>query len=145
MVKKDLKKILLRKLDRLKGEIMLNLYRFCGLLYVLSGAWCVFQSELASDFLGFVLDTASVQSEFFSVYGGLQTGLGLAMLLTSCRSGYVEAALYFSAIFSATLAIFRLLSFMLFGWHQAFIIMLFIEVMIAAALFAGWWRYRSVR
>jgi hypothetical protein len=122
---------------------MLNLYRLCGFLYLLSGIWCVLRPELASGFLGFVLDSGSVKSEFFSVYGGLQTGLGLAMLLTSFRMAYVEAALYFSAIFSATLALFRLLSLQLFGWHDALIIMLLVELLIAGILIMAWWQYRG--
>lgn len=123
---------------------MLSLYRICGFLYLVSGAWCVFQPELASGFLGFVLETDIAQSEFFSVYGGLQVGLGLSMLITSFQPRYLEASLFYSAIFSCTLALFRLLSILLFGVVQAFVLMLIIELLIAGVLCFGWYRSRHI-
>lgn len=117
---------------------MLNLYRVCGILYLLSGVWCVFQPVLAAGYLGFVLDTAMAKSEFFSVYGGLQSGLGLAILFTSFQPRYVEAALYFSTVFSTTLALFRFMSFMMFGWTEAFFVMFILELLIAGVLWFGW-------
>jgi len=70
----------------------------------------------------------------------LQIGLGLSMLITSFQPRYLEASLFYSAIFSSTLAVFRLLSFLLFGVVQAFIIMLIIELLIAGVLCFVWYR-----
>lgn len=55
---------------------MLFLYRLFGLLYLISGLWCVIQVGLASSFLGFQLVSPSGFVEFFSVYGGLGLNLG---------------------------------------------------------------------
>jgi hypothetical protein len=127
-----------------EGEDMLSLYRICGILYLASGIWCVFQPALAAGFLGFELVESLAKAEFFSVYGGLQTGLGLAMLFTSLQSRYVEAGLYYSAVFSVTLALFRLISFMIFGWAEALLMMLIIELLIALILVLGWRKSKAV-
>ena len=119
---------------------MLSLYRICGFLYLVSGVWCALQLELASGFLGFVLETELAKSEFFSVYGGLQIGLGLSMLITSLQPRYLEASLFYSAIFSSTLAVFRMLSFLVFGVVQALLMLLIIELLIACVLCFGWYR-----
>ena len=119
---------------------MLAIFRVCGALYLLSALWCVFQIDAAAGFLGLGLNSGLARSEFFSVYGGLQAGLGIAMLLCSFAPRYLEAALFFSAVFSGVLAIFRLISFFIFGWADAAFIMLVIEAVIAIVLAYGWWK-----
>ena len=119
---------------------MLALFRVCGVLYLLSAMWCVFQADAAAGFLGLGLNSNLARSEFFSVYGGLQAGLGAAMVLSSFAPRYVEAALFFSAVFSACLALFRLISFFVYGWTEVSILMLGIEAGIAALLLYGWWQ-----
>ncbi len=122
---------------------MLNLYRLSGLLYLLSGLWCAFQLELVAAFLGFSLATPAAKAEFFSVYGGLQVGLGIAMLFSSFKPQYLEASLVYSAIFSTGLCVFRLLSFVLFGFVEAFVAMLILELVIMTLLWLAVWRIRS--
>lgn len=122
---------------------MIMILRACGLLYLLSALWCVFQADAAAAFLGLGLDSSLARSEFFSVYGGLQAGLGVAMVMSSFKPAYLEAALFFSAVFSACLAIFRLISFFVFGWTDAALMMLVIEAGLAVALVYGWCKHRS--
>lgn len=119
---------------------MLAIFRVCGGLYLISAMWCVFQADAAAGFLGLGLNTGLARSEFFAVYGGLQFGLGAAMLLSSFAPRYVEAAFFFSAVFSFCLALFRLVSFSIYGWTDASLLMLAIEVGIASVLVYGWWR-----
>tara|TARA_R110002167_G_scaffold118753_15_gene295524 strand:+ start:1158 stop:1493 length:336 start_codon:yes stop_codon:yes gene_type:complete len=108
-----------------------------------SGLWCGLQLDLASGFLGFQLASPAGFVEFFSVYGGLQVGLGMAMLVSSFRSDYVEASLYFSAIFSTFLLLFRVLSFAIYGLINDFIVMLIIEVVIFVGLWWAWFKAKS--
>ena len=117
---------------------MILLYRLFGFLYLISGLWCVFQLELASKFLGFETLSELGKSEFFSVYGGLQVGIGMAMLMSSLKAEYLEAVVYFSAIFSSFLALFRAFSFVVFGLAADFIFMFILEVFMGAALWGMW-------
>jgi hypothetical protein len=119
---------------------MLFLYRLFGFLYLSSGLWCAIQLELVSRFLGIELVSPSGFVEFFSVYGGLQVGLGVAMLVSSFRPSYIEASLYFSAIFSTFLLLFRVLSFLIYGLISDFIVMLVLEVIISAGLWWAWFK-----
>ena len=123
---------------------MLMLYRAFGILYLISGIWCATQIEIAASFLGFTLAVPAGFAEFLSVYGGLQIGLGVAMLMSSFQSRYVEASLYFSAIFSSSLTLFRLLSFAIYGVVDDFIIMLAIEVIISIGLWWAWFKRKSL-
>ena len=116
--------------------------RVIGALYLLSGIWCAWQVELASAFLGFTLSGELAHSEFFSVYGGLQVGLGIAMLGASFRAGYIEAALYFAYVFSITLFLFRVASSLLWGWSSTVLAMLILEAILATTLCIVWAKSR---
>lgn len=122
---------------------MISLYRLFGFLYLVSGLWCVFQAELAAKFLGFELATGLGKSEFLSVYGGLQLGIGIAMLVSSFKAEYLEASVYFSAIFSSFLALFRMFSFVKFGFMDEFIFMFVLEVFMGAILWGIWFSLKK--
>jgi hypothetical protein len=121
---------------------MLLLYRVFGFLYLVSGLWCVFQLELVAGFIGFELLAEIGQSEFFTVYGGLQVGIGMSMLMTSLKAEYLEAGVYFSAIFSSFLALFRVSSFVVYGFIESFGVIVVLEVFIGAAL---WWIWFKIK
>lgn len=121
----------------------MNTLRVVGVLYLLSGLWCAWQPVAASGFLGFVLNSELAFSEFFSVYGGLQVGLGLAMLGASFRPAYIEAALYFAYVFSISLFLFRVVSAWLWGWNMALLGMLVLEAVLATLLCVSWARKRA--
>ncbi|MFT6029372.1 MAG: hypothetical protein ACI8O8_001108 [Oleiphilaceae bacterium] len=127
----------------LKGIMMLLLYRVFGFLYLLSGLWCVFQLELVAGFVGYELLAEIGESEFFSVYGGLQVGIGMAMLMTSLKTEYLEAGVYFSAIFSSFLSFFRISSFVVYGFVESFVLILVLEVFIGAVLWGIWFKIKN--
>lgn len=112
--------------------------RVIGGLYLLSGGWCAFAPALAAGFLGFSFSNNTGLSEFFTVYGGLQVGLGAAMVLSSLVTRYIEAALYFSAIFSTGLLLFRVAGMFLFGFSGELAGMALLEAGIAIALWMTW-------
>ena len=115
-----------------------------GLLYLCSGLWCAWQPELAAGFLGFALTGPMANSEFFSVYGGLQVGLAVAMLCCSRIPAYIEAGLFFSMMFSGTLFLFRLISLVFYGFEEgALLALLVLEAAIALALAITWRRARA--
>ena len=122
---------------------MITIFRSVGFLYFASGLWCAFQLDLATNFLGFYNLSEKGVGEFFSVYGGLQVGIGLAIVLCSFRDNYREAGVYFSAIFSTLLVVFRLSSFVLYGGLESFAIMAVLEVLIAFILWKIWFSIRT--
>lgn len=83
-------------------------------LYLISGLWCLFQTELAASYVGYTVTGTSGMAEFFTVYGGIQLGLGLALLLGSLKQSYQEASLFFGFVVSATLIAARLISFIVY-------------------------------
>ena len=121
----------------------MTILRVVGCLYVLSGGWCAFSPELAAGFLGFSFTGSTGYAEFFAVYGGLQLGLGAAIVLCSLNRRYIEAAFYFSAILSTGLLIFRILGMLLYGFSPELAGMALLETLIAMALWVGWKRSKT--
>ena len=116
--------------------------RVVGALYLASGLWCSINPELAAGFLGFTLSPVGL-SEFFSVYGGLQVGLGLAMLVTSFNKDYIEASLFFALITSIGLLIFRLISLMSMVVNEGVYAMALLETIIVMALGVHYFKLRQ--
>jgi len=113
-----------------------------GTLYLLSGLWCAWQPDLASNYLGFGLSGDLARSEFFSVYGGLQCGLAVAMISSSMRPAYRPAALFFALVFSLVLMVFRALSMVMVGPLIEVVQMLILELVIVLILASAWLRSR---
>lgn len=111
--------------------------RTVGLIYLLSGIWCALKPELAAGFLGFSLTPAG-RSEFFAVYGGLQVGIALAMIMSSLHKGYIEGALYFSLVLSAGLLGFRLLGMGMIEANSGLMAMAILEAVFVAVLVRQW-------
>ncbi len=87
---------------------------FVGGLYVLLGLWCAVLPERASKTVGFELRPGSGESEFLTVYGGLEVAMGLIFLWPWIRSGETEFALRACLIIHACLVLFRSIGFVMF-------------------------------
>ena len=114
-------------------------------LYLLSGLWCLLRPELAAAYVGYDVSGGVAKAEFFTVYGGIQLGLGIAMLLGSFKEGFQEATLFLGVVFSVTLIVTRLLSFVIYPDaldHVGAWLMAELEGFIAVAL--GLSYHRSV-
>jgi len=105
--------------------------RIVGIIYLASGLWCALKPELAASFLGFTLSDVGL-SEFFSVYGGLQVGLAMAMLMSSMKTEYLEAAIFYSLVTSTGLFIFRLIAMLNIGSNEGVIAMAALEGVFVA-------------
>mgnify|MGYP000076614118 CR=1 FL=1 len=116
----------------------MTILRVVGCLYLLSGGWCAYAPELAAVFLGFSFNGNTGYTEFFTVYGGLQVGLGAAIVMSSFVVRYIEAALYFAAIFSTSLILFRVIGIVLYGLNSELAAMALLEILIALMLWGGW-------
>ena len=107
--------------------------RSIGILYLLSGLWCALNPQVASEFLGYMLNDVGL-SEFFAVYGGLQVGLGVAMLIASIKTEYIEASLLFALITSLGLLVFRLIALVRFDASEGIVAMAILEAVVVIVL-----------
>lgn len=112
-------------------------------LYLLSGLWCLIRPDLAASYVGYEMTGVAATAEFFTVYGGIQLGLGIAMLLGSFKEGFQEATLFLALVFSLTLIGTRLISFIIYPealGHVGAWLMAEIEGFIALALGVAYYR-----
>ena len=82
-----------------------------GVVYTFLGFWCLFRPRLAASGLGMTLDNPKSLSEFITVYGAFEIGIGIAMIICSRNPLWAQGALVFCTIFSVILAAGRLYSF----------------------------------
>ena len=76
-----------------------------GAAYLILAGWCALMPDKTSRAVGFTLQTGSGQSEFLTVYGGLQFALGMAFLWPMFRPSEVALPL--------------LLCLLIHGWRQS--------------------------
>ena len=86
-----------------------------GVAYLILAAWCVILPDTTSKSVGFTLQPGSGQSEFLTVYGGLQVAIGLAFLWPLYRPSDITLPLFLCLLIHGCLVIFRTLSFGLYG------------------------------
>ncbi|XAM01489.1 DUF4345 family protein [Phycisphaeraceae bacterium D3-23] len=94
---------------------------FNGVLYIALAAWCTIAPSKTATAIGFGIENSSAKSEYLTVYGGLELGMGLFFLLAAWRTGMVEAGLWFAALSYAALAIYRLITVATMNDLSAFI------------------------
>lgn len=80
-------------------------------MYVLLGVYCSILPSRASKAVGLEITPGSGQSEFLTVYGGLEVGLGLIFLWPLFRPAELEFALRACLIVHACLVLFRTVGF----------------------------------
>lgn len=107
--------------------------RIVGGLYLVSGLWCALNPELAAGFLGFTLLPNGL-TEFFSVYGGLQVGLAMAMILASTKPKYLAGGVFFAWVTSLGLLAFRIMGVLLYGGDAGIYAMAVLELGIVLLL-----------
>ena len=84
-----------------------------GLLYLALGIWCAVDPQTTSNKVGFELKPGSGESEFVTVYGGLELGLAFIALMpfvwpSSMRFALISIlAMHVFLVFFRTTAYFR--------------------------------------
>ncbi len=86
-----------------------------GAMYIALAVWCSVQPERTSNTVGFQLRPGSGQSEFLTIYGGLELALGLAFLAPLVRQEYLPYSLLLCLIVHASLVAFRSAGFLMFS------------------------------
>lgn len=86
-----------------------------GAAYLFLAAWCAILPDMTSASVGFALQAGSGQSEFLTVYGGLQVAIGLAFLWPLYRPSDITFPLFLCLLIHGCLVVFRTLSFGLYS------------------------------
>jgi len=90
-----------------------------GGAYLLLAAWCAARPEQTAASVGYSLSSGSGRSEYFTVYGGLQIGLGLLFLWPLLRPESTPTVLTACLLIHAAIVVFRSFSFALFAGIQS--------------------------
>lgn len=77
-----------------------------GVLYVFLGVWCAVAPTATANALGYELD-AMGKVEYIVVYGGLEWGLGLAMIFGAVNSTLRSGVFFMTIVFSTILPVTR--------------------------------------
>ncbi|MEQ1904420.1 MAG: DUF4345 family protein [Pirellulaceae bacterium] len=86
-----------------------------GVLYIALSLWCAALPEKTSNSVGFELRPGSGQSEFLTVYGGLQFALGILFLWPMFRPTESWFPLVTCCVVHGGLVLFRTISFLLYS------------------------------
>lgn len=104
-----------------------------GIIYLILGLWCTVSPRETAEALGFMLSDSGLV-EFVVVYGGLEVGLGLAMIVGARRTLLLPGVLFMTTVFSACLPLFRAGMLLLYPASPAVLAILALEVTILVAL-----------
>lgn len=85
-----------------------------GILYFCLGVWCSLDPTTTSAKVGFELQPGSGQSEFVTVYGGLELALALILLMPLVWSQSTRYALVSCVVVHACLVLFRTTAYLRF-------------------------------
>ena len=95
-----------------------------GAAYLVLAAWCAIRPDMTSKSVGFTLQAGAGQSEFLTVYGGLQLAIGLAFIWPLYRPSEIRLPLFLCLLIHGCLVAFRTLSFGLYSGVPATTIVL---------------------
>lgn len=86
-----------------------------GAAYILLAVWCSLMPDKTSIAVGFTLQPGSGQSEFLTVYGGLELAIGVAFLWPLYRPAEVAFPLFLCLLIHGCLVAFRTAGFVFYS------------------------------
>jgi hypothetical protein len=84
---------------------------FNAVMYLVLGVWCTVLPERTAASIGFAFQKPGARSEYITVYGGMEVGLGVFFLLCALGSGWREAGLLLGLCLYGGLAVWRVYTF----------------------------------
>lgn len=87
---------------------------FVGIAYIGLGIWCAVAPEKTSKAVGFALQPGQGESEFLTVYGGLEVALGLLFLWPLYKREEVTFPLCACLVVHGCLVVFRTIGFFVY-------------------------------
>jgi hypothetical protein len=116
-----------------------------GLAYLILAGWCAAQPAQTSASVGFSLQKGSGQSEFLTVYGGLEFALGFVFLWPLVRLEQTSNCLMLCLWIQACLVLFRTCGFFSFSEIPTTTYALAsVEWVIFLGSLGLWWSNRDV-
>ncbi len=91
-----------------------------ALIYMALAVWCTVDPNTTSEKIGFRLQPGSGQSEFVTVYGGLEMGMALIFLLPLVWHESTRFALVGCLLMHASLVLFRSIAYFSFTGIDSF-------------------------
>lgn len=91
-----------------------------GLIYLALALWCSFDPKTTSEKVGFQLQGGSGQSEFVTIYGGLEFAMAAILILPLLWDDWTRFALVSCLIMHASLVAFRTIAYFRFEEIGAF-------------------------
>ena len=111
-----------------------------GAAYIVLGLWCVLRPAQTSAAIGYRLEPGNGQSEFVTVYGGLELALGALFLLPLAARDATGWTLLACLVIHVALAVFRLLTLAIYPGTSATIhVIAVLEISIALGSAALYW------
>lgn len=86
-----------------------------GLLYFGLAMWCTFAPAETSQKIGLKLTGGSGKSEYMTVFGGMEFGLALILIVLAWRPGMANEGVLVCVLMHATLVLFRTVSLFWFS------------------------------
>lgn len=115
-----------------------------GLAYIGLAVWCIVEPSGTSQSVGFSLSPGQGQSEFLTVYGGLQFALGIVFLRPIIDREAMMFTLQACVVVHACLVLARSLGFVLFAdFSSTTYVLAVVEWAILLAAVAVWRRERT--
>lgn len=90
-----------------------------GCTYIGLGIWCAVAPQQTSNAVGFTLQPGQGQSEFLTVYGGLEVALGLLFVWPIFNNKQVELPLLACLVVHASLVLFRTIGFFIYTGFES--------------------------
>ena len=117
---------------------------FNAVMYAVFGLWCAIALDATSANLGYVALSSSGRSEYFTVYGGLQWGLGLVFALMALRPDLHRTGVLVGIALYAPLVLHRTISLLRFGPVETMTLgIAALEVAMLLAALALWFAGRQ--
>ena len=113
-----------------------------GLMYIALAIWCTVAPAATSQKVGFSLQKGSGESEFMTVYGGLEFGMGLLFLLPLFRDESTSTVLVACLLIHGTLVVFRTVAFFRFSDVGGFTVNLAVGEWILLLVTFGLWLFK---
>ncbi len=86
-----------------------------AMTYLGLAIWCTISPDVTSEKVGFELKGGTGQSEFMTVYGGLEFGLALVLLATLVKPEFAVFGVFASVLVHGSLVLFRTISFFMYS------------------------------
>lgn len=114
-----------------------------GAAYVALALWCAVSPRSTANAIGLELKPGAGESEYFTVYGGLQFGLGLIFLWPLLDANLTGTVLKGCAVLHGSLVLFRTISLLRYSGVPAMTLgFAASEWVIFLAAVGLWWRGR---